>query len=78
MSRRADPRWRADALCATTDPEAFFPERGENATLARRICRSCNVQGECLDYALEHDEQFGIWGGTTRNERRAMRRDGRR
>jgi len=66
--------WQADALCAQTDPEAFFPEKGGSTRDAKRICASCQVRSECLEYALEHDERFGIWGGLSERERRKLRR----
>ena len=67
--------WQADALCAQTDPEAFFPEKGGSTREAKRICESCEVRSECLDYALENDERFGIWGGLSERERRKLRRE---
>lgn len=66
--------WQADALCAQTDPEAFFPEKGGSTRDAKRICESCEVRAECLEYALEHDERFGIWGGLSERERRKLRK----
>jgi WhiB family transcriptional regulator, redox-sensing transcriptional regulator len=66
--------WQTDALCAQTDPEAFFPEKGGSTRDAKRICGSCDVRGECLDYALENDERFGIWGGLSERERRKLKR----
>ena len=62
--------WRLDALCAETDPEAFFPEKGGSTREAKRICSRCEVKSECLEYALMHDERFGIWGGLSERERR--------
>ena len=67
--------WQADALCAQTDPEAFFPEKGGSTREAKRICEGCEVRSECLDYALANDERFGIWGGLSERERRKLRRD---
>ncbi|MFV0435573.1 MAG: WhiB family transcriptional regulator [Leucobacter sp.] len=67
--------WQADALCAQTDPEAFFPEKGGSTREAKRICESCEVRAECLEYALENDERFGIWGGLSERERRRLRRE---
>lgn len=66
--------WQERALCAQTDPEAFFPEKGGSTRDAKRICTSCDVRGECLDYALENDERFGIWGGLSERERRKLKR----
>ena len=66
--------WQENALCAQTDPEAFFPEKGGSTREAKRICVSCEVKSECLDYALANDERFGIWGGLSERERRRLRR----
>lgn len=66
--------WQSDALCAQTDPESFFPEKGGSTREAKKICSSCDVRGECLEYALSNDERFGIWGGLSERERRKIRR----
>ena len=66
--------WQTDALCAQTDPEAFFPEKGGSTRDAKRVCEACPVQTECLDYAMSKDEKFGIWGGLSERERRRLRR----
>ena len=66
--------WQEQALCAQTDPEAFFPEKGGSTREAKRICVGCEVKGECLEYALEQDERFGIWGGLSERERRRLKR----
>lgn len=66
--------WQERALCAQTDPEAFFPEKGGSTREAKRVCATCEVREECLDYALEHDERFGIWGGLSERERRKLKR----
>lgn len=67
-----DLTWQDDALCAETDPEAFFPEKGGSTREAKRVCRSCTVRAECLEYALEHGERFGIFGGLSERERRRL------
>ncbi|WP_043499921.1 WhiB family transcriptional regulator [Georgenia sp. SUBG003] len=66
--------WQDHALCAQTDPEAFFPEKGGSTREAKRVCTSCEVRAECLEYALENDERFGIWGGLSERERRKLKR----
>ncbi|PJJ71243.1 WhiB family redox-sensing transcriptional regulator [Diaminobutyricimonas aerilata] len=66
--------WQADSLCAQTDPEAFFPEKGGSTRDAKRICASCEVKAQCLEYALKNDERFGIWGGLSERERRKLRK----
>lgn len=66
--------WQDRALCAETDPEAFFPEKGGSTRDAKRICQGCEVKKECLEYALANDERFGIWGGLSERERRRVKR----
>lgn len=66
--------WQDKALCAETDPEAFFPEKGTSSRGAKSICAACPVRHECLEYALANDERFGIWGGLSESERRIVRR----
>ncbi|MCL1839096.1 MAG: WhiB family transcriptional regulator [Propionibacteriaceae bacterium] len=68
--------WQERSLCAETDPEAFFPEKGGSTREAKRVCSSCEVSSECLDYALLHDERFGIWGGLSERERRKLKKSG--
>ena len=70
----AELTWQSAALCAETDPEAFFPEKGGSTRGAKRVCRACDVRAECLEYALGHDERFGIWGGFSERERRRFKR----
>ena|GEM_PF-103303 len=66
--------WQTEALCAQTDPEAFFPEKGGSTRDAKKVCSSCTVRAECLEYALANDERFGIWGGLSERERRRLRK----
>ena len=67
-------QWQERALCAQTDPEAFFPEKGGSTREAKKICQRCPVRAECLEYALANDERFGIWGGLSERERRRLKR----
>lgn len=64
--------WRDRAACTQVDPELFFPEPGESPRNAKSICASCEVINECLTWAIETDEQFGVAGGLTRLERRRL------
>ena len=66
--------WQEQALCAQTDPEAFFPEKGGSTREAKAGCAMCEVRQECLEYALRDDERFGIWGGLSERERRKLKR----
>jgi len=65
--------WQDDALCAQTDPEVFYPEKGGSTRDAKRVCLGCEVRAQCLQYALDHDERFGVWGGRSEVERRKLR-----
>jgi len=65
--------WRYRAACRGADLSVFFPGRGEPAGPARQICAGCPVRQPCLDYALSHAITYGIWGGLTERERRALR-----
>jgi WhiB family transcriptional regulator, redox-sensing transcriptional regulator len=75
----ADYTWRRHAICRDTDPNIFFPVGTTGFALnqidkAKRVCDECPVRVECLDYALETNQDSGIWGGTSEEERRGLRR----
>ena len=75
----ADYSWRAYALCRDTDPELFFPVGTTGTALtqiewARQVCGECGVRSECLDFALATNQDSGIWGGLSEEERRVIRR----
>ena len=67
--------WQTHARCTEVDPEIFFPERGGSSKAARAVCADCSVRAQCLEYALNNKEQFGIWGGTSERERRRLRKE---
>lgn len=69
------PEWFEDALCPETDPEIFFPEKGGSTKDAKDVCKKCDVKDDCLQYALEKDERFGIWGGKSERERRKLKKE---
>jgi WhiB family transcriptional regulator, redox-sensing transcriptional regulator len=80
MPGRAD--WREAGACAQSDPDLFFPisttgRALEQIAKAQAICRGCPVRRPCLEFALEHDLGYGIWGGTTPQDRQAGRRERR-
>ena len=79
MSFLERPDWQALAACRTADVniDAFFPSRGERIDEAKRICATCPVREECLEYALVNFITHGIWGGTSERERRSLRRQQR-
>lgn len=66
--------WQESALCAQTDPELFFPEKNGSAKGAKKVCARCEVEADCLRYTLEHDENHGVWGGLSENQRRRLKR----
>lgn len=66
--------WREEAACKDADPDLFFAEsRGASYEAARKLCGECAVQTECLQYALDINERYGFWGGTTERERRYVK-----
>ena len=73
----ADFSWKQKANCLGIDPDLFFPERGVSSAQAKSVCRGCVVKEECLEYALQNGEKFGIWGGMSERERRVLRRERR-
>ena len=71
--------WRQFAECRDTDPDLFFPVGTTGPALeqianAKAVCRTCDVQGLCLEYAISTNQDSGVWGGTSEEERRQMRR----
>ena len=70
------PTWHDNALCPQFDGDSFYPERGYSADYAKAICHRCPVETECLQWALDHDEQHGVWGGKSEKERRELKRAG--
>ena len=75
----ADYTWRDQAMCRDTDPELFFPIGTTGQALlqiakAKSVCCQCHVTVECLEFALETNQDTGIWGGNSEDERRQMRR----
>lgn len=63
-----------NGLCAETYPDAFFPEKGESTSEAKKVCRECPIRDGCLEYALVNDEKFGVWGGLSLRERNKLKR----
>ncbi len=75
QTREYNPdEWQQRALCPQVDPEVFFPEKGGSTREAKKVCSSCEVQAECLEYALGNEERFGIWGGLSERERRKLKK----
>jgi WhiB family redox-sensing transcriptional regulator len=75
--------WRSAAACRSADPDLFFPVSATGPAVrqiarAKTICADCGVRRECLEFALAHDQNYGIWGGTTAEDRQRTRRRRRR
>ncbi len=75
----ADHEWRDLALCRDTDPELFFPVGTTGTALtqidrAKQVCGECTVRDECLEFSLTTNQDSGIWGGLSEEERRVIRR----
>jgi WhiB family redox-sensing transcriptional regulator len=74
-----DDDWRAVAACRDTDPDLFFPVGTTGPAIdqieaAKAVCRECDAKAPCLDFALTTNQDSGIWGGTSEEERRKLRR----
>lgn len=74
-----DDDWRAVAACRDTDPDLFFPVGTTGPAIdqieaARAVCHECDAKAPCLDFALTSNQDSGIWGGTSEEERRKLRR----
>lgn len=76
-------KWRTGAACKDTDPDLFFPIGSTGAAVeqiddAKAVCGTCHAQVECLDFALDTNQDSGVWGGLSEEERRDIRRARRR
>lgn len=77
MSETAD--WRSKAACRDKDPELFFHVGNTSAAYqqveeAKTVCNNCSVVKDCLKCAIEHNEDYGVWGGLSEDERRSLKR----
>lgn len=64
--------WMQEAACAQVGGDLWFPEKGESTADAKRVCFSCSVSAECLEYALDTKDHFGVYGGKSERERRKI------
>jgi len=71
-------RWRDLGACRGLDSGIFYPETDEEAEVAKSVCGECDVRVACLEYALQHREKQGVWGGATERDRRRIIRQRRR
>lgn len=73
-----DNEWMADGKCREMPPETFFPSDGVGVIRAQRVCATCPVATQCLEYALTNHIDHGVWGGKSERERRRILRARRR
>jgi WhiB family redox-sensing transcriptional regulator len=73
----AGQTWMLDGLCRGREPSFFFPSDGVGVEHARKVCASCPVKMECLEYALRYRIEHGVWGGASERERRRILRSRR-
>lgn len=71
---RKDMSFMDDGLCQQVDNEMFFPEKNGSTGEAKKVCARCDVRDECLQYALDNDERFGVWGGLSARERQRLKK----
>ena len=67
-----DNEWMARGNCRFEPPATFFPSDGVGVEVAKRICETCSVKEPCLEYALAHRIDHGVWGGTSERQRRRI------
>lgn len=72
---RAVDEWEG-ALCREVDPELFFPESGFTDLPAKNVCSGCDLKAKCLAVAVADPSLQGVWGGTSTNQRKAIRAQG--
>jgi len=72
------PEWHNQAACTFIGGDEWFPEKGGTTREAKKVCATCPVQNECLQYALDHDERYGVWGGLSERDRRKLQRSAAR
>jgi WhiB family redox-sensing transcriptional regulator len=77
-ARSGGADWRDQAACRGVDPELFFPVGNAGPALpqigqAKQVCAGCPVRTPCLDWVLDSGQEAGVWGGTSEDERRALR-----
>jgi hypothetical protein len=65
------PHWTEAAVCATVDPDLFYPEKGGSVAYAKRVCATCPVKAPCLEYGI--GDPHGVYGGKSAPERERIR-----
>lgn len=72
VSTYSIPHFAGDAACAEIGGDEWFPEKGGSTRGAKKVCAGCEVRAQCLEWALDNGEAFGIWGGLSERQRRTM------
>ena len=73
VTEAAALKWMDSALCSEVGGDEWFPAKGESVIPAKSVCAACDVRAVCLEYALDHPELRGIWGGQTEAQRKTIR-----
>jgi WhiB family redox-sensing transcriptional regulator len=78
-AREGSPDWRHRAACHDVDPELFFPvgvrmDAVRQTKVAQAVCMACPVRRECLTWAMDSGQEYGVWGSLSENQRRALKR----
>ena len=69
----SDLDWQLDGLCTQTDPDLFFPVNAAQQKAATKICAECPVRILCANFAIQTNQEFGVWGGLTEEDRKQLR-----
>jgi WhiB family redox-sensing transcriptional regulator len=74
-----DMQWLNESRCLTEDPELFFPVGNTGPAVdqidqAKAVCRECGVSTQCLEYAIKENQDTGVWGGLSEDERKSLKR----
>lgn len=72
MEQVLETDWMAHGNCADKPPSLFFPSDGVGVEVAKRVCATCPMKADCLEYALDNRIDHGVWGGTSERERRRI------
>lgn len=72
--RWAEP-WMSEGICSQVDGDLWFPEKGSSTAPAKRICMGCPVRERCLEWALDNNERFGVYGGKSERDRRKIAKE---
>jgi len=67
-----DTTWMDRGACRGAPIDTFFPARGEDVATVKELCATCTVRNDCLRYALDNHEEYGVWGGCSERERRLI------